>query len=132
MFKQTTSALDETNPKHHRALGYVLIYQAWHEQMNGCATKTLFSLIERGIAFLEPLNEYEGVTAAQIMIGDILREQGDFAKAKEIFTQVLSIARSRGSRPNIITALSLIANVERQLGSFSEVYALLSATLAGI
>ena len=61
MFKQAVAAYDESNPEHHAALGYALIYRAWFEHRLDYKADSIIELTQRGLALLQPLNEYPGI-----------------------------------------------------------------------
>jgi DNA-binding SARP family transcriptional activator len=126
MFKQAVAALDETNPEHHAALGYALTHQARREYFLDHDAK---AITERGLALLEPLEEYPGIVTGYITLGDFILARGDIAKAKEIYTEVLSLARTYGSPSEIGWVLNRFAIIAIELGSFSEVSALMNPTL---
>jgi DNA-binding SARP family transcriptional activator/tetratricopeptide (TPR) repeat protein len=126
MFKQAVAALDESNPEHHAALGYALIQQAWHEDFLERDTN---EITQRGLALLEPLNEYPGIVTGYITLGDLTFARGDFTKAQEICTAALGLARTYGTPSDIGWVLNRLAIIQRELGSFSEVSALIDPTL---
>lgn len=129
MFKQTVAALDEGNPKHHAALGYALIYQAWLENRLNYNANSLIELTQHGITLLEPLNEYSGISWGLMNLGGVATDQGDFVKAKELFTTALNLARAHGKPLDIARALYLLSMNEVELNSFAEVKALMPTRL---
>jgi DNA-binding SARP family transcriptional activator/tetratricopeptide (TPR) repeat protein len=126
MFKQAVAALDESNPEHLAVLGYALTHQARREFFLDHDAK---AITQRGLALLEPLKEYPGMVTGYITLGDFTLARGDLAKAKEIYTEVLSLARTYGSPSEIGWVLNRVVVIARELGSFSEVSALMNPTL---
>lgn len=129
IFKQAIAALDETNPEHHTALGYAFIQQAWHEHRLDTNSKSVIELTERGLAILKPLEELPGILRGQITLGEVVRQQGELVKAKEIFTSALSLARTYSSPLEIGQGLNTLFAIERNLGGLSEVSALMRDSL---
>jgi tetratricopeptide (TPR) repeat protein len=126
MFRQTVAMLDESNPEHHAALGYALIYQSRHEYFLDHDAK---EITQRGLALLEPLKEYSGIVTGYITLGDFTSARGDFTKAKEIYAAALGLVRTYGSPSDIGYILNRLSIAERELGSLSEVCALMNPTL---
>jgi DNA-binding SARP family transcriptional activator len=130
IFKRAVAALDENNPGHHAALGYALVEQASHEVDLGSLTnQAITDLIERALALLEPLGEYKETLRGLTDLGGMTRARGDLAKAREIWTAALSLARSYGSPQEIGSLLNGLSLVARDLGDFSEVSTLMRNNL---
>jgi DNA-binding SARP family transcriptional activator/tetratricopeptide (TPR) repeat protein len=125
--KQAVAALDESNTKHHAALGHAFIQQASHESFLDTKEKSLIEITERGLNLLEPLKDFPGILRGQILLGQFTLNQGDFAKAKDIFTAALSLAITLGRLTDIGMILHRLMVAESKLGSFSEVSVLMRA-----
>jgi DNA-binding SARP family transcriptional activator len=129
IFKRAVAALDETNPEHHAALGYVLSQQAWHELIMDGNPKSIIENTQRGLALLAPLEEFPGMLLGQVTLGTVLGEQGEFGKAKDILTEALSLARTYGSPSDIGWVLNRLSIPEGELGDFSEMSTLMGSNL---
>jgi DNA replication protein DnaC len=128
LFRRAVAVLDENNPDHHVALGYAIIYQLRYEGgLPGSSDPT--EKIRRGLTLLEPHKEYPGILMAHDALGSFAVEQGDFAKSKENNSIALELARKYGNHLELGWCLSHLMHIERNMGSFSEVSALMRDTL---
>jgi tetratricopeptide (TPR) repeat protein len=129
-FKQVVETLDRANPKHHAALGYALIQQAWTERESSIGTApSQLEMTSRGLELLESLKAYSGILQGKITLGVVARGQGEFAKAKEILTSALDLARTYGRPQDIPPILIELVVAERELGSFAEASASIESIL---
>lgn len=89
---QALAALDESNPHHRAALGYVLVEQAehlvWlarHEQARQQA--------QRALSLLEPLGETRGLLLGTWVLAHVAAHGGDLDGAEVLYEQCLTMAR---------------------------------------
>jgi DNA-binding SARP family transcriptional activator/tetratricopeptide (TPR) repeat protein len=130
MFKRAVAVLDEHNPAHHAALGNALIHQTdFALYLDDADIEASIEIIQRGFALLEPLAEYPGIFTGKFSLGTLLCGRGKFAEAKVIMSAALTLARIYGDPSDIGDLLTQLAVEERELGTFSDVIALMHPTL---
>jgi DNA-binding SARP family transcriptional activator/tetratricopeptide (TPR) repeat protein len=130
MFERAVLVLDETDPQHQAALGHTLVQQAYINVMTNLGGFTSkIETFQRGLALLESLNEYSGIVWGQLILGEAAWEQGEVAKAKEILTSALNLARTHGSPQDIGRVLCHLILVVKDIDTFTEVSALVEPTL---
>ncbi len=130
MFKRAVASLDESNPAHHAALGYALIHQTdFALYLDDADIEASIEIIQRGLALLEPPAEYPGIFTGKLSLDTLLCGQGKFAEAKVIMSAALTLARIYGEPSDIGDILTHLGVVEREVGTFSEVIALMHPTL---
>ncbi len=97
LFSRAADRLDEGNPEHHGALGYVLIGQgAVHIDLGDSADRAE-PLLARGLELLRPLGEDLGVALALSWLAIFRNFVADEARAREYHREGFPIARRTGS-----------------------------------
>ena len=98
LFSQAADRLDESNPEHRAALGYVLIGQGAVPYAVGVHAETARGKLERGVELLRPLGEELGVALALSWLGNISAlVEGDVAQARAYHQEGFPMARRTGS-----------------------------------
>ena len=68
----------------------MLALQAKHSLNLGTNVISLFEVAQHVLNLLVPLKEFSGIITANLILGYIAREQGNFEQAVTIFRQTLS------------------------------------------
>jgi DNA-binding SARP family transcriptional activator len=130
MFMGVVEVFDEANLEHHAALGYALVGQAWYESYLDLDLASLVNKARRGLAFLEPLGEYEGIVQGQMLLGSVAVNHAELAKGKEILTPTLELARKHALTRDVGWILNQLSRVEGSTSSFAEASVAMRVTLA--
>ena len=97
LFSRAAEHLDEANPDHVAALGYLLIGQGAVHRALGDYTTEARSLLRRGLELLRPLGEDLGVAWALSWLTPVMSVGGDTAQAREVHEEGFRIAKGVGS-----------------------------------
>ena len=105
---QALTVLDESNPRHRAALGYVLVEQAEHlvwlarfEQAS--------QLAQRALELLEPLGETRGLIPGYFVLGYVAKRGGDDTRAEMFFEKSLLQAKDDLPWYRGVTRLALLS-----------------------
>lgn len=117
LFSEAVATLDAANPRHHTALGYLLVGQAEQEEFQLFDCGALSVLLERALSFLKPLREERAMAKALRILADCQTTVGNFARAKTMLQEALLIAREHGTPTEIAHTLCDLALAERHASS---------------
>ena len=130
MFARAAAVLDEGNPGHHAALGYILVLQAWLLNSLSMSERAL-SLVEQGLSFLRPLEEYPGLCKAlSVKAWNLWFYHSESARAKRLWQESVSLARQHKVKSAMGEPLAQLVVVEMGLGTFAEIKKLADRTLS--
>ncbi len=94
LFAVAARPLDESNPAHHAALGYVLLGQGHNDYGQKYTFEQRVALFERVLKLLRPLGEERGVAEALVELAStVLMYSNDYALAKAYLQEALPLAR---------------------------------------
>jgi predicted ATPase/DNA-binding SARP family transcriptional activator len=124
-FARAAAALGETNPqhwdtKHRAALAYVLLGQAIQQRSLSNSPKKTKALSERAVALLEKLEDDYGLARGLCELADDEAALGHHAKAQELLTEALTLARRAGEPTLIGRILCLRSLQNRETASAQE------------
>lgn len=107
LFQGAAAALDETNPRHHAALGYVRVAQTeqgGHQHFGYDLSK---QILQRAFVLLEPLGEERAISRGLRMVAECEHCVGNFAEAERVLHKALILGRDYGS-PREVGSLLLV------------------------
>ncbi len=118
MFGEAANLLDEKEPKHRVALGYLLAGRAWCHSRLGYGDAAIEDLAQTSLKLLEPASELEGQLWALSALGFSARYKGDYKLAQKYSLITLELARSQKDTPLIADCYSDLAGIEQLIGDY--------------
>lgn len=128
LFAQAAEHLDETNPSHHAALGYVLLSQARCQYFVADPVRAQ-RLAQRSVELLRSVGDRPGLMRALLRLGLTARTNGEFGFAKTVFQEGLELARLHGTPTDIGDFLIGQAVAESEISDFSQARAFMQEVL---
>jgi LuxR family transcriptional regulator, maltose regulon positive regulatory protein len=129
-FARAAAALDEPSPAQPAALGYVLLGGVMQQRSLGYSPKKTKALSERAVALLEKLEDDYGLARGLCELADDEAALGDHAKAQELLSNALALARRAGEPRLIGRILTLRSLQNRETASFQEAKAFMEGALS--
>jgi predicted ATPase len=120
MFGEAASLLDEKNPKHRVALGYLLAGRAWCHSRLGYGDAAIEDLAQKSLILLKPAKELEGQLWALSALGFSSRYKGDYDLARSYSLTTLELAQTQNDQRLIADCYSDLAGIAQLLGAYQE------------
>ena len=118
-FTQALPKGNETDPTYRAVLGNVLTAQARLYQDLG-RYEEAHRLAERGLKWLRPLKDNQGMIRGLDTLGRVAWRSGDYLQAKGFWDEAMSIARTHEDHEAVATLLGDIAMIDQELGRYRE------------
>lgn len=118
LYAETTKGLQEADPKHHAALGALLVAQAWWYVRLGQHERAR-ELAERGLKLVRPLGEPSLVMIGLASLGGVAFYKGLYDQATQYKTEALALARTAQDPAKIAFHATVLGNLEAAKGNFA-------------
>ena len=129
LLTNAVQSLDEANPDHHAALGYVLVSLV-DIQLSRAVFANLPALGQKAISLLRPLGEVEGIIKGLYTIARTEWSAGRFVSSQRYAQEGLSLAKRHNVNSDVAKLYHILTFAERELSPFPEVSRLYEEAIA--